>query len=973
MKGRQTRWMQPLLAAAAFALCAPVAAQLSSATVRGKVTRFNEVRGGVPIVATNTATGYSMRTSSSPDGSYTLLALPPGTYRIVATAQDATPATQLITVQVGQNVSLDLRLGTDAPEPAATVGSQTVVITGTRDNRTSEVGTHVTQKQISALPQATRNFLAFADLAPGVQFATLGDGSTQIRSGAQSASGVNVFIDGVGQKNYVLKGGITGQDTSRGNPFPQSAIAEYKVITQNYKAEFDQLSGAAVIAVTRSGSNEFHGEAFADHTTTAWRAATPREQTAGSKARSKEDQFGVSMGGPIILDRMHWFFAYEGKSIESPKTVVPGGGRATSDLPPALQPLVGPANARFKADLLFGKLDWSVDDDNLIEFSLKLRREDEITNVGDQSSEPYGTQKKNDEVRADLRWQRSASTWVNDARISYEDAKFRPRARTLAPGYVLTNPDQSEIFRAGGGRDYQNKAQDGVTLQNDFTYTGFEWAGSHVWKTGIKVKRVTVDAQEQNPLNAQYYYDIVQSFDVPYKMVFGAPLAGIGDGRARSRNTQLGLYLQDDWEVNKNLSLNLGVRWDVEKSPGYLDYVTPPEVVAALRAAPGINAPGSGVNIDDYISTGGNRETFKKAWQPRLGFSLDLDADQMHVIFGGYARAYDRNLFDNLQLERTKGTFPSYTFFFDTPGHDCTGSTCLDWDPRYYDPAVLAGMASSSGAGRELTLINNKLKTPYSDQFSLGMRNRVGSWNTEVALSHVESKDGFVFLLGNRRADGSFFAPGAVWNAPFGSPVPGYGSLLLGTNGLSTKADSLYVKLDKPYSAASGWGVGVAYTYTDAKENRQFGETYSLDYPTLADYGWKRAGGVSKHRLVATGLLDGPADSVFSARFIYASQAPRYGTNCFSSPPDSSGCFIDQIEPTQSFRQLDMAVSKSFKVPGGTLRLRADLINVLNTKNYDGYDTWWGFNGSPNASLGQPSGTLLGPTRTLKLGLAYTW
>jgi len=970
MKRTQSRRLPCFLATAAWAVAVPVAAQLSSATVRGKVTLFDEARAGVAIVATNTATGYSMRTSSNADGSYTLLALPPGTYRIAATAPATAPATQLITVQVGQNVSLDLTLGAEAPAAAA---SETVVISGVRDNRSSEVGTQVTQKQISALPQTTRNFLAFAELAPGVQFATLGDGSTQLRSGAQSASGVNVFIDGVGQKNYVLKGGITGQDTSRGNPFPQSAIAEYKVITQNYKAEFDQLSSAAVIAVTRSGGNEFHGEAFGDHSTTAWRAATPGEKKAGTKAASKEDQYGLSMGGPIIIDRMHWFFAYEGKSIDSPKTVVPGGGLASSSLPPALRGLVGPISAPFKEDLLFGKLDWSIDDDNLVELSMKVRRESEITGVGDQSSAPYGTEKQNDEVRADLRWQRSAATWVNDARISFEDAKFSPRARTLAPGYLLTNPDQSEIFRAGGGRDFQNKAQDGVALQNDYTYTGFEWGGSHVLKTGVKLKRVTVDAQEQNPLNAQYSYDIVQSFDVPYKMVFGAPLAGIGDGRARSRNTQLGLYLQDDWEVNKNLSLNLGLRWDVEKSPGYLDYVTPPEVVAALRAAPGINAPGSGINIDDYISTGGNRKTFKSAWQPRLGLSFDLDADQSHVIFAGYARAYDRNLFDNLQLERTKGTFPSYTFFFDTPGHPCSGSTCLAWDPSYYDPAVLAGMASSTGAGRELTLIDNRLKTPYSDQFSLGMRNRVGAWNTEVTLSHIQSKDGFVFLLGNRRDDGTFFVPGAVWNAPFGSPIPGYGALILGTNGLRTKADALYIKVDKPYNVASGWGVGLAYTYTDAKENRQSGEVYALDYPTLADYGWKRAGGVSKHRLVATGLIDGPMDSVFSARFIYASQTPRYGNNCLASPADSSGCFIDQLQPTQSFRQLDAAVSKSFKVPGGTLRLRADLINVLNTKNYDGYDTWWGFNGVPNANFGQPSGSLLGPTRTLKLGLAYTW
>jgi hypothetical protein len=473
--------------AAGAALALPAAAQIATATVRGAVTAQSEPAAGASVVATNTATGYSARTTSGPDGNYVLPALPPGSYRIVATATGAAPATQLITLQVGQNVSLNLALSSQQAE----VQLETVVVAGTRDNRNSEVGTNVSQAQIAALPQTTRNFLSFADLAPGVAFTTLGDGSTQLRSGAQSADGVNVYIDGVGQKNYVLKGGITGQDSSRGNPFPQSAIAEYKVITQNYKAEFDQLSSAAVTAVTKSGTNEFHGEVFFDHSTTSWRARTPAEKTSGIKTPSKEDQYGVSLGGPIIPDRMHWFLAYEGKRIDSPKTVTPGQGRAVADLPSGLQGLVGPTSAAFKEDLLFGKLDWSVDDSNLLELSLKVRREDETTNVERERTLPYGTLKTNDETRLDLRWQRSGDNWVNDAHVTWEDAAFNPRPRTIAPGYVLTTADQGQvILQAGGGRDFQNKAQKGYALQNDLTLSGLDLKGSHVVKMGVKLKFV---------------------------------------------------------------------------------------------------------------------------------------------------------------------------------------------------------------------------------------------------------------------------------------------------------------------------------------------------------------------------------------------------------------------------------------------------------------------------------------------------
>ena len=104
---------------------------------------------------------------------------------------------------------------------------------------------------------------------------------TQIRSGAQGANAINVYIDGVGQKNYVTPGGITGQDDSRGNPFPQLAIGEYKVISGNYKAEYGQVSSAAVTAATKSGTNEFKGEAFYRYTDEDMRAKTPAERQGG--------------------------------------------------------------------------------------------------------------------------------------------------------------------------------------------------------------------------------------------------------------------------------------------------------------------------------------------------------------------------------------------------------------------------------------------------------------------------------------------------------------------------------------------------------------------------------------------------------------------------------------------------------------------------------------------------------------------
>ncbi len=257
-----------------------------------------------------------------------------------------------------------------------------------------EVGTNITLEQIEALPQTTRNFLAFADLAPGVQFNEGQEGSTSIQGGAQSANAINVFIDGVGQKNYVLRGGISGQDASRGTPFPQSAIAEYKVITQNYSAEYDQLSSAAIVAVTASGTNEFKGAFFYDYTDEGMREKNANELKSLKKIPSKQAQYGVNVSGPIIQDTLHFFLAYEGKGNSDPRDVVIGSGYDVTKLPDSIRAQLGGTSADFDEDLLFGKLSYVVNDEQKLELTAKYRDETELTGIGGQNVLNFGTDKK---------------------------------------------------------------------------------------------------------------------------------------------------------------------------------------------------------------------------------------------------------------------------------------------------------------------------------------------------------------------------------------------------------------------------------------------------------------------------------------------------------------------------------------------------------------------------------------------------
>src|SRR5262249_34608170 len=171
---------------------------------------------------------------------------------------------------------------------------------------------------------------------PGMQFTVDSSGNTSLRGGAQNNSSVNVFIDGVGQKNYVKEGGVSGQFFSQGNPFPQLAIGEYKVITSNYKAEYDQISSAAVTAETKSGTNHFEGEVFGTYSGQNFRAETPSELATvpNVKTPSKDKEFGVSFGGPIIQDVAHFFLTYEGKRYTTPIAITAGGSPPPTTLLP---------------------------------------------------------------------------------------------------------------------------------------------------------------------------------------------------------------------------------------------------------------------------------------------------------------------------------------------------------------------------------------------------------------------------------------------------------------------------------------------------------------------------------------------------------------------------------------------------------------------------------------------------------------
>ena len=981
---RPTRKLLSCALISCLAMAAPsVMAQSTSATLRGAAL------ADATVTVTNVDTGLTRSTKVN-NGNYNIGGLTPGTYRIEVTSGGQTTS-RSVTLAVGQTATLDLGAATSAPAADATT-LETVRVTAPAmiETTTSEVVTYVTQKQIDLLPQNSRNFLAFADTVPGMQLVTSGNGDeTQLRSGAQGSSQINVFIDGVGQKNYVTPGGITGQDDSRGNPFPQLAIGEYKVITSNYKAEYDQISSAAVTAVTKSGTNQFSGSFFWDRYDDNWRKGSPAEEARGYKDVERTEQYGFSLGGPILQDKLHFFVTYEAKDFIVPSTIEPPKQVNQGMLPSSIWEQYGGASRPFKQDVYFGKLTWQASDAHLVELTARYRDEVGILGVGGVNTPSSATALTNDETRYDLRSLYSTANWMNDAHVTYESAAYNPRPLTPAVSnrYTIVDPNNPanltlQVLNTGGGPNYQDKGQKGWGLQDEFTFNGWQ---DHTVKAGFKYKSVDLTAFQQFPPYPRYWYDVNESMTQPYRIEFTTARSGRAPF-VESSNKQFGLFIQDDWQVNDKLLLNFGLRWDYEDIPSYTDFVPAASIAAALRGW--TNIKNTDYNIEDYISNGNNRKADKNNWAPRFGFSYDLSGDQRHVIFGGAGRSYDRNLFDYMAREYYGGAFTTYTINFNTPVHTCAPSaSCIPFNPALMTPEGLEAFAAANPmAGGEVNLLSNNLETPYADQFSLGMRNLVSlwgnDWSTAVTLSHIRGYDGIYFRLGNRYPNGSFrnpAVPGATWgNQPWGQAIPGYGSLILGQNGIESRLNSLLLSVDKPYTEQSPWGVTVAYTYSDAEENRtnsSTGETYVFDYPSVGDQFYTSTG-VPKHRLVTTSIVGLPWGFTASGKLTLASHTPRSAVNCFDAV-NNNHCFYESAIPdgTIGFKQFDVALQRVWDTDTNLkLRVRADLLNAFNWRNWTDFNTNRGAPGVANPTFGQRNGNgILWPTRTFKLSIGLDW
>ena len=636
----------------------------TSGTVRGVVSNSD----GVPVAdatvtATNQETGVKRGSQSDAAGRYQLPFLEPGRYTIRAQRIGLRPVERPdLRIALGQVTSVDFRLETAPVELTAQIVRADV--TPLIEQTKTGTNTRILEEQIRGLPTSDRNFKNLVVLTPGASdVGASGAGGGQSIGGGRTASS-NLLMDGVNNNESYFGGDARGGDRL---PFSYSieAVKEIQVITAGYDVERGQFTGGTVNAVTKSGTNEFHGSVF-DYERGDKRFGvklTGRDFLDRVPRDFLREQFGASFGGPIIKDKLHFFVALDRQVGNEPKPVLQTSTSATAIRaaginPDTLAKLLNAARTVYGYDLaketgalkqnidetaVFGRIDWAISErhtltvrDNFLDFQQTNDRltiapstNETISNAG-----PY-KEKTNSAVAALSSV--LSNRLSNELRVQYAtDRKPRPSNPSLLGGPIpqiqingITSPtgdgsnvSTAVIFGSDPVLHANNLEQNTTELIDNVRYT----MDAHTFKFGVNALKVHVFNNFFFNSLGSYTFNNLTDFvnNAPARFTRALPfVAGGGSPDALFNAFEYAAYVQDEWQATPRLYLTYGLRYDNSRFP------TKP------TSNPTLTAGVLGLNTD-YQPSG------KGYLSPRFGFTFDPMADGRQVIRGGSGLFYGR-------------------------------------------------------------------------------------------------------------------------------------------------------------------------------------------------------------------------------------------------------------------------------------------------------------------------------------------
>src|SRR6266403_4106534 len=482
-----------LLLLAMFLTLSPTAFHSQSAAATGRLegTVRDSSGASVPgadIAVRNQNTGISTTLRSGTEGDFTILYLDPGTYEVSVQKSGFNKLVlRDITVTVGTRAIIHPQLAVGKIETTVSVSATTPLV----DTAESSLGTVVDQQSIASLPLNGRNFTDFALLTPG---ATTDGDFGMISFNGVAGNFNNYTVDGGNNNNAFF-----AQQIGRTIPFQfsEDVIREFQVTSTGFEAEFGQAGGGLVNTVTKSGTNQVHGDAYyyiLDSSTSANDEINERQGIA--KPHNRRQQVGGTVGGPLIHDRLFYVGNYEGQVRNEPLTV--NDGPAVNGLPPdfftnnpglaaQVQAAAGSFPRSFNQDVGFAKINGVINDKNTFNATYNYQRFrsphgyfNTPTSTGDGLSLTDGATSQF--FQASLQTAINSST-ANEFRFHYgNDYHFDlPSTAPTSPTVVIQNPDSGFVF---GSNRFQLATTD---RRFEFTDNLTKVLGRHTMKFGADI------------------------------------------------------------------------------------------------------------------------------------------------------------------------------------------------------------------------------------------------------------------------------------------------------------------------------------------------------------------------------------------------------------------------------------------------------------------------------------------------------
>jgi Carboxypeptidase regulatory-like domain/TonB dependent receptor-like, beta-barrel len=909
---------------------AALAQDSATSVLVGRVTDGSHAAvAGAQVRATRDGTGVAHETTTGTVGSYIFPSLGPGTYEVAIEAQGfASKTFSRVRVLVGSRVTLDATLDVAGKAEEVTVEDQG----GGLDATSSIVGGVVSATAIDNLPLNGRNYLELAFLVPGnspaPNFDPTKSNSIAVSSAGQLGRGGNITIDGQDNNDDAVGGPLAN--------LPQDAVQEFQIATNRFSADQGRSAASAINVVTKSGSDNLHGSASLFLRDDALQGLPATYDRSSSQTPSFDrEQYSAALGGPLVKGKAWWFGAVEYRKQDAVAQVgerdVAARTIKRSFAPAPLDDL-----------LATGRIDVAPSSKDTLIFRYVFEDTEDTgassldRAIGSASQRQTSTNKYNMGLAT---WTRTFSpTAVNTLRASYSN--YDNAIVPVAPGVQLTFPS---IQDGASFRVPQATSQKRIQLTDSLSLV----RGTHSFRVGGEVSRTngTFDLGVFRDGRVELVQDFAQ-FDLnrdgrvdDNDLLFAVTLrSGKPDQNLlldNCKSTYVAGFVQDDWRISPQLTLNAGLRWemdtDVKNISGYGD-VNP--------------------IVKPFLE--GNRKRDLNNFGPRVGFAWASKSGGLQ-LHGGYGIYYDRVTLEIISLERGLDgrSLPievraGNVFFLDPS----TGSV-PPFAPTFSNPFT-GFILPGAGAGG-INIIDNSLENPTVQQFNLGTQIRLprqASLRVDLVHNH-----GTHFIIGR--------PIGQVFNPVVGGPD----TVLNLESSVGSRYDGLLTTLEKRWG--QGQQVRVSYTLARAR-NYANDDQIPFNAGPLDPNDLQKEYGPTpneqRHRFVLSGSFLLPGSVRLSPIWTIASGVPmdilmpdaqtrvptlprnaggrKFKTasdlNAYLSQLNASGGIDGELLPlvsedarfNDSFDSLDLRLSRSFAL-GSRSRLEviAECFNVFNVTN----------------------------------------